>query len=173
MHGANRTGRPFTGDWAGDLLYGTLDAFGFSDGSYDRRIDDGLRLNDCRITNAVRCVPPQNRPLGAEIRTCSRFLHAEIAAMKNLCIVVALGTVAHDAVLSVFGLRKATWKFGHGVTHLLPGGVRLVDSYHCSRYNTNTGRLTPQMFRAVFQAVTETLQSGIEPPRDPPLARMP
>ena len=157
LKGANRTGRPFTGDWAGDLLYETLDRFGFSTGTYDERLDDGLTLNDCRITNAVRCVPPANKPLPAEIATCNAFLRATLDQLAQLTAVVALGRVAHDAVLRARGLRLAAHSFGHGREHALPfpddRGVRLFDSYHCSRYNTNTGVLTTEMFRAVFGRV--------------------
>lgn len=157
LKGANRTGRPFTGDFAGDLLYQTLLEFGFADGTYDKRKDDGLSLSDCRITNAVRCVPPQNKPVGAEINACRPFLEAEIAAMKNLKIVLALGSVAHAAALRTLGERQADWKFTHATLHRLPGGMTLADSYHCSRYNTNTGRLTEDMFRDVFRAVRQEL----------------
>lgn len=159
LRGANRTARPFTGDWAGDLLYQTIDQFGFSIGRYGGQADDGLRLRDCRITNAVRCVPPQNKPIGAEINACGTFLRREIEAMENLRILLALGTVAHAAVLSAVGLRKSALKFVHGVRHSLPDGLYLADSYHCSRYNTNTGRLTPEMFCAVFSMVRETLSA--------------
>ena len=157
LRGANQTGRPFTGDWAGDLLYETLEQFGFSRGNYSRRPDDGLALVDCRITNAVRCVPPQNRPTGPEIRTCSRFLRREIEAMPELRVLVALGTVAHGAILSVLGLKKAARTFAHGSWHLLAKDLHLADSYHCSRYNTNTGRLTPEMFRSVFEEIRARL----------------
>ena len=150
LKGANRTGRPFTGDYAGDLLYPTLVKFGFAAGTFDRRPDDGLRLIGCRITNAVRCVPPQNRPTTEEIRTCLRFLQGELAALPHLRTVLALGGIAHGAVLSAFGLRKNGYKFAHGAEHELPSGLHLADSYHCSRYNTNTGRLTTEMFEAVF-----------------------
>lgn len=153
LHGANRTGRPFTGDYAGDLLYATLSSTGWARGTYDRRADDGLRLANCRVTNAVRCVPPENKPTGTEVRTCNRFLAAEIAAMPGLAAILALGRVAHDAVLAALGLRKVDWPFAHGGRHQIPGGPILVSSYHCSRYNTNTGRLTPQMFRAVVDSL--------------------
>lgn len=150
LKGANRTGRPFTGDHAGDLLYATLDKFDFSSGRYQRRADDGLDLVDCRIVNAVRCVPPENKPLTTEIKACRRFLTAELAAMRRLEVVLALGLVAHGAVLSALGLRRAHYPFAHGAMHGLPSGLTLADSYHCSRYNTNTGRLTAAMFEAVF-----------------------
>ena len=150
LKGANRTGRPFTGDHAGDLLYRTLGHFGLAHGDYDRRADDGLALAGCRVTNAVRCVPPENKPTTAEIKTCRRFLEAELAAAKGLEAVLALGTIAHGAVLSALGLKKSGYPFRHGALHALPDGLLLADSYHCSRYNTNTGRLTEAMFRTVF-----------------------
>ena len=150
LRGANRTARPFTGDFAGRLLYGTLLAHGFATGRYGEHGDDGLRLVGARITNAVRCVPPENKPTGAEIRTCGRFLAAELAGLANLAVFVALGSVAHGAVLTALGLRAAAYRFGHGRRHDLPGGAVLLDSYHCSRLNTNTGRLTDAMFHAVF-----------------------
>ena len=150
LKGANRTGRPFTGDFAGDLLYATLQAHGLARGTYDKRPDDGLELLDCRITNAVRCVPPENKPIGAEIRSCGRFLKADIEAMARLKVILSLGLVSHGAVLSAFGLPKSARRFAHGAVHALPNGLILADSYHCSRYNTNTGRLTVEMFEAVF-----------------------
>ncbi len=151
LKGANQTGRPFTGDAAGDLLYPTLLKYGLATGEYRARPDDGVELTGCRIANAVRCVPPQNKVVAAEIRACRPFLEAEIAAMKRLKVVIALGVVAHGAILSVFGQKKSTCKFAHRARHPLPGGVSLIDSYHCSRYNTNTGRLTGEMFDAVFE----------------------
>ncbi len=151
LKGANQTGRPFTGDAAGDLLYPTLVKYGMASGQYEARPDDGIRLNNCRIANAVRCVPPQNKVIAAEINACRPFLAAEIAAMPALKVVIALGGVAHGAVLSVFGLKKAAHRFAHAACHPLPGGRSLVDSYHCSRYNTNTGRLTEAMFHSVFE----------------------
>jgi uracil-DNA glycosylase family 4 len=154
LKGANRTGRPFTGDYAGDLLYATLKKFGLAEGDYGVRADDGLRLVGCRITNAVRCVPPENKPTGAEIATCRGFLKAEIAALPRLEAVVALGAIAHNSVVAALGLRQSQWRFGHGALHALPNGLLLADSYHCSRYNTNTGRLTTEMFETVFRAVT-------------------
>jgi uracil-DNA glycosylase len=150
LRGANRTGRPFTGDYAGVLLYDTLIKFGFARGPYEQRPDDGLALVDCRVTNAVRCVPPENKPEPGEIRTCHRFLVAEVAAMTRLRAVLALGKIAHDAVLRAFGRRIAVAAFRHGAIHVLTDRVLLADSYHCSRYNTNTGRLTPAMFEAVI-----------------------
>ena len=157
LTGANRTARPFTGDFAGDLLYQTLAEFGFSTGTYDKRADDGVILNDCRITNAVRCVPPQNKPVGAEVNTCRPFLVDEIAAMPNLKVILALGGLAHGAVIQTLGERKSAWKFGHCATHDVPGQPLLINSYHCSRYNTNTGRLTTEMFADVFALIAKHL----------------
>jgi len=158
LRGANRTGRPFTGDFAGDLLYATLLRFGLARGRYDARADDGLTLVGCRITNAVRCVPPENKPTAAEIATCRRFLAAELTALRRLKAILALGAVAHASVVAALGLRQAQWRFRHGALHDLPGGLVLADSYHCSRYNTNTGRLTSAMFEAVFEALTPRLR---------------
>jgi uracil-DNA glycosylase len=151
--GANRTGRPFTGDHAGILLFDTLRRHALAVGDYDQRADDGLRLIGCRITNAVRCVPPGNRPTPAEVRTCGRFLRTEIAALPRLRTIVALGGVAHDAVLAALEEGRSRFAFAHGALHRLDCGLLLADSYHCSRQNTNTGRLTPTMFDAVFAAV--------------------
>lgn len=157
LRGANRTGRPFTGDHAGDLLYATLLRTGFARGHYDKRPDDGLTLRDCAITNAVRCVPPQNKPLPLEIATCRQFLVGLLSAMAGLRAIVALGRVAHESVLRAFGTRLAGAPFGHGRRHTLarPDGsaVTLFDSFHCSRYNTNTGLLTETMFTGVFADV--------------------
>jgi uracil-DNA glycosylase family 4 len=147
LQGANRTGRPFTGDYAGELLYETLAKFGFASGSYRARPDDGLALVDARIANAVRCVPPENKPTGAEIKTCRAFLKATIAEMPNIRALVALGRIAHDTTTATLESRRLP--FAHGATHVI-GTRTLFDSYHCSRYNTNTGVLTPEMFRAVF-----------------------
>ena len=157
LNGANRTGRPFTGDFAGELLYSTLLEFGFATGRYAASPDDGLQLVDCMITNAVRCVPPQNKPTPSEIATCGNFLKARIAQLPNLEAILALGRIAHDSTLSALGCRKSQFKFAHGAKHAVPGGLALYDSFHCSRYNTNTGRLTPAMFRSVFAAVRERL----------------
>ena len=157
MQGANRTGRPFTGDFAGDLLYATLIEFGFAKGVYQARPDDGLRLVDCRIGNAVHCVPPQNKPLPSEINTCRRFLIATLASMSRLRAIVALGRVAHESTLKALGLRSAAAPFAHGAVHQAGGAVKLYDSYHCSRYNTNTRVLTPDMFRSVFAKVRADL----------------
>jgi uracil-DNA glycosylase len=156
MQGANRTGRPFTGDYAGDLLYATLLHYGFASGTYDARPDDGLKLVDSRISNAVRCVPPQNKPLPAEINTCRPFLAMTIEEMPRLRAIVALGRIAHDTLLKTFKLRAAAAPFGHGAVHQA-GRLKLYDSYHCSRYNTNTGVLTPEMFHAVFAKVKADL----------------
>jgi uracil-DNA glycosylase family 4 len=156
MQGANRTGRPFTGDYAGVLLYDTLARYKFARGEYGAHPDDGLELTDCRITNAVRCVPPENKPTPAEIRACRDFLAPTIAEMKRLNAIVSLGRIAHDSVLTALGVRKSVAPFSHGGRHALDG-VTLFSSYHCSRYNTNTGVLTPDMFRAVFRDVREML----------------
>ncbi|MHA1537453.1 MAG: uracil-DNA glycosylase [Alphaproteobacteria bacterium] len=158
LKGANRTGRPFTGDYAGDLLYATLKDFGFARGCYQARPDDRLELVDARITNAVRCLPPENKPVGAEARACRKFLAGEVAAMADLRVILALGTIAHANILAALNLRKSNHPFSHGALHELPGGLLLADSYHCSRYNTNTRRLTTQMFRAVFEAMRNRLQ---------------
>jgi uracil-DNA glycosylase len=156
MQGANRTGRPFTGDYAGDLLYATLLDYGFARGKYEARPDDGLTLVDCRISNAVRCVPPQNKPLPAEINTCRPFLAATMATMPRVTAIVMLGRIAHDTTLKALGLKAAAAPFAHGAVHKA-GNIRLYDSYHCSRYNTNTGVLTPKMFRDVFARVRKDL----------------
>ena len=157
LRGANRTGRPFTGDHAGTLLYDTLRKFGFAGGVYDARPDDGLVLHRARITNAVRCVPPQNKPQPAEIATCRRFLAGELAVADRVRAILALGAVAHASVIAALGLRRALFPFGHGRLHALPQGGLLADSYHCSRYNTNTGKLTVAMFEAVFAALAQRL----------------
>ena len=162
LRGANKTGRPFTGDFAGDLLYASLAKFGFSEGEYGARPDDGLRLVNCRITNAVRCVPPQNKPIGAEVAACRGFLQNEIRSLSRLKAILALGTLAHGAVLSALGEKKSARKFGHRQFHELsdgPGGnLVLADSYHCSRYNTNTGKLTEALFEAVFRDIRPRLE---------------
>ena len=150
LRGANRTGRPFTGDYAGDLLYATLRKFGFAEGAYAARADDGLVLHRARIANAVRCVPPQNKPDPGEIANCRPFLVAEIAALSRLRAILALGAIAHHSVLVALGARRPAYPFAHGRIHFLPDGKLLADSYHCSRLNTNTGRLTVAMFEAVF-----------------------
>lgn len=153
LKGANRTGRPFTGDYAGDLLYATLLKFGYARGVYGASAADGLELVDCRISNAVRCVPPENKPTGAERRTCRPFLGAEIAAMGRLRVILALGTIAHAAVLSSLGAKISAYKFAHGAIHYPWRGLAVADSYHCSRYNTNTGRLNETMFQEVFAQI--------------------
>jgi uracil-DNA glycosylase family 4 len=158
--GANRTGRPFTGDFAGDLLYATLSDYGFAEGVYAKTADDGVSFADCRITNVVRCVPPENKPTTAEIAACRPFLDAEIAAMAKLRVILALGGIAHQAVLRTLGLKAGAHKFAHRASHELPGGVTLIDSYHCSRLNTNTGRLTEAMFRQVFDDIRARLAAA-------------
>jgi len=158
LQGANRTGRPFTGDFAGDLLYQTLSDFGFAQGRYEARPDDGLALTDCRISNAVRCVPPQNKPLPAEINTCRAFLRTSIDEMPALRAIVMLGRVSHDSTIKALGLRAAQAPFAHGAETQI-GRLRLFDSYHCSRYNTNTRVLTTEMFRAVFASARQYLDA--------------
>jgi uracil-DNA glycosylase family 4 len=156
LQGANRTGRPFTGDFAGTLLYGALKEHGFARGCYQRRLDDSLELINCRITNAVRCVPPENKPTGAEIAACRMFLTNTIATMPRLRVVLALGRIAHDSVVTSLGLRPSAAPFAHGRLHAI-GGLSLHDSYHCSRQNTNTGRLTAEMFGAVLARIRAEL----------------
>lgn len=153
LKGANQTGRPFTKDYAGDLLYPTLIKYGWAKGVYLAEPDDGLILQKAMITNAVRCVPPQNKVLPAEIKTCNFYLQEQISKLPHLRFIIALGTVAHGAVLTAFGLKKSTFAFAHGSCHLLPNEMILIDSYHCSRYNTNTGVLTKEMFEAVFEKI--------------------
>lgn len=157
LRGANFSGRPFTGDYAGDLLYGTLLKFGLAQGTYDARPDDGLTLLSCRITNAVRCVPPENKPTGPEIKQCQTFLDSELQTLPNLKAIMALGLIAHNAVLRSSGTKISQHKFGHGAQHTLPSGITLFDSYHCSRYNTNTGRLTESMFEDVFAQIVKAI----------------
>jgi uracil-DNA glycosylase family 4 len=163
VQGANRTGRPFTGDFAGDLLYETLIDFRFAKGIYRAGPHDGVTLQSTMISNAVRCVPPQNKPLPAEIKACNNFLRIRIETLGGLRAIVALGRIAHDGVLSALGARKSLHPFGHGAEHEV-GGIRLFDSYHCSRYNTNTGVLTPEMFRAVFARVRAYLNTSSPAP---------
>ena len=151
MHGANATGRPFTGDYAGILLYQTLFDLGLASSPVSEHAEDGLRLIGCRITNAVRCVPPQNKPVGSEINNCRPYLIEELEAVPPGGVLLALGKIAHDQVIRALGLRVAAYKFAHEAVHALPGGLQLVDSYHCSRYNTNTRRLTPAMFESVMR----------------------
>ena len=154
MKGANCTGRPFTGDYAGDLLYQTMIEFGFAEGTYKARPDDGLQLKDSLITNAVRCLPPQNKPTGAEIKTCRPYLLSTLDANPSIKAVLALGRIAHETFLSALDQRRASFAFAHGARHELPGTrLTLFDSYHCSRYNTNTGRLTEEMFHSVFRQI--------------------
>lgn len=170
LRGANRTGRPFTGDYAGDLLYETLSAFGWATGTYGAEADDGFRLVDAAVTNAVRCVPPENKPTGAEIAACRPYFAATLASMERLTAIVALGKIAHDQILKTLGIPLVRMKFAHGAVHdLAPyaerdwgnlSGTRLYDSYHCSRYNTNTGVLTAEMFRAVFRAIARDIAAG-------------
>ena len=159
MHGANRTGRPFTGDHAGILLYQMLHKFGFSSHAESVAADDPLRLSDCRITNAVKCLPPDNKPVGAEVNTCNSFLAGELETLPGGSVVLALGGIAHRAIVKALGRRQTDFKFGHDKLHDL-GHFRLLDSYHCSRYNTNTGRLTDAMFEAVFVRAKQLLSSG-------------
>lgn len=163
MHGANATGRPFTGDHAGVLLYETLHRYGFSNQPQSTSGDDGLQLKDCRITNAVKCLPPQNKPLASEIDNCNDYLQREISSLPSDGIVLVLGSIAHRAVLKAQGLGQKTYPFGHGMEHRLARGVVMLDSYHCSRYNTQTRRLTSEMFRAVF-ARARALLDGIQSP---------
>lgn len=155
LKGANRTGRPFTGDFAGFLLYQTLIKYGFAKGVYDERIDDGLELVNCKITNAVRCVPPENKPTPFEIKTCQQFLKGTLSVQKKLKVVVTLGKIAHDSLLEALGLKKSLYPFGHECVHNLniPGfnDIILLSSYHCSKYNTSTKRLTEEMFHKVFE----------------------
>ena len=157
MHGANRTGRPFTGDYAGVLLYQTLHKFGFGTHQGSDDPDDGLELIDCRITNAVKCLPPDNKPVGAEINTCNRYLASELEGLPAGSVILALGGIAHRAVIKALKLRQASYPFGHEALHDL-GHVRMLDSYHCSRYNTNTGRLTVDMFESVFRVASKLLK---------------
>jgi uracil-DNA glycosylase family 4 len=160
MHGANRTGRPFTGDHAGILLYETLCTFGFASQPLSVSADDNLRLTDCRITNAVKCLPPENKPEPAEIKTCNHYLTSEFQAAPEVKVILALGLVAHKAVLMALGLRQSALVFGHGARHVLPDGRILIDSYHCSRYNTQTRRLTSADFQDVFRKIRDELGAG-------------
>ena len=153
LKGANFSGRPFTGDYAGVLLYSTLLKFGFAQGTYGAHINDGLALKNCRITNAVRCVPPENKPTPQEMKTCLQFLVTEITAMPNLKAILSLGLISHNSVLKSCGEKAAKFKFAHHAKHKLGNGITLFDSYHCSRYNTQTKRLTPDMFEDVFKSI--------------------
>lgn len=161
LQGANKTARPFTGDYAGDLLYATLEKFELSNGRYQARADDGLKLKKTMITNAVRCVPPQNKPVAAEIKTCRPFLINQIEALPDLRAILCLGKISHDSVVAAFGLRQKDAKFGHAAWFDVPEHkVRVFDSYHCSRYNTNTGRLTAKMFEDVFSDIVRYLEKA-------------
>ncbi len=160
MHGANRTGRPFTGDFAGVLFFETLHAFGFGTRPESISVDDGLELLDCRITNSVKCLPPDNKPIGSEINTCNRFLAKELELVKPGSVLIALGGIAHRAAVKALGKRQADFPFGHGAEHAIDARFPLLDTYHCSRYNTNTGRLTPAMFRAVFARARKLLDDA-------------
>lgn len=162
MHGANATGRPFTGDHAGILLYQTLFDYGFSNQPESVSRDDALQLHNCRITNAVKCLPPQNKPLLDEVKTCNHYLRAEIDGLPAPAVLLALGKLAHDAVLRVLGMRLSAYRFAHGGIHTLTDNLSLIDSYHCSRYNTQTRRLTPEMFGQVFQLTRQLLDSSSE-----------
>jgi uracil-DNA glycosylase family 4 len=157
MHGANATGRPFTGDHAGILLYETIHKYGFSSSPVSISKDDDLVLNNCRITNAVKCLPPQNKPVGSEINSCNSYLRQELEQMPSDSVVLALGSIAHNSVIKAFSLRQKDFKFGHNNLHQLKPGLQLLDSYHCSRYNTQTRRLTPEMFEQVFAKAKELL----------------
>lgn len=157
LKGANFTGRPFTADYAGDLLYATLLKFGFAEGVYKERADDGLSLKNCRITNAVRCVPPENKPTPAEEKICRDFLAEELKSLENVKVILSLGLVSHNAVIKTMGQKISAYKFAHGAVHDL-GKVKLIDSYHCSRYNTNTRRLTTEMFEEIFKKITVLLR---------------
>lgn len=157
MHGANRTGRPFTGDYAGVLLYQTLHKYGFATQPVSVSADDPLRLINCRISNAVKCLPPENKPLPAEIATCNRFLASELQQLSKDSVILALGLIAHQAVIKGLGLKIKDYKFGHAAQHTLPNNMILVDSYHCSRYNTQTRRLTEAMFQDVFARISNLL----------------
>jgi len=152
MHGANRTGRPFTGDWAGDLLFDAMKKYGFASGEYDRRSDDGLTLNNAMITNVVRCLPPQNKPTASEINTCRDSYHkAQLDNLSNARVLLCLGKISHDSTVRAIGLRLSEHKFGHGTEYVDPKGRTILSSYHCSRYNTNTRRLTEDMFFTIFE----------------------
>lgn len=157
LKGANFTGRPFTGDFAGELLYGTLLKYGLAKGEFKARADDGLELINCRITNAVRCLPPENKPTGPEINQCQPFLKNQLEQMPNLKIILSLGLVSHNAVLKSSGEKLSAFKFAHNAKHDLANGLTLVDSYHCSKYNTSTKRLTKHMFHDVFENILENL----------------
>ena len=158
VKGANQTGRPFTGDYAGDLLYQTLERFNLSNGQFKSRADDGLTLNNTIITNAVRCVPPQNKTIAEEENNCRPFLIELVNSAPNLKVIMALGHIAHNNILTTFGYKRSQYKFGHGAMHHMDNGLTLIDSYHCSRYNTNTGRLTEEMFEDIFKKITDFIK---------------
>ncbi len=160
LKGANQTGRPFTKDFAGHLLYGTLLQYGWADGVYEESANDSLRLIKSRITNAVKCVPPQNKVTTQEIKNCNGYLRQEIADSPNLKIILSLGAVSHEAVLKAFGLKKSVYPFKHNRVYKLPNGLTLIDSYHCSKYNTSTKKLTPEMFRQVFDTIKTLLSDA-------------
>ncbi len=162
MHGANATGRPFTGDHAGILLYETIHKFGFSSAPVSISKDDGLTLNNCRITNAVKCLPPQNKPVGSEINNCNTYLQQELEAMPDFSVILALGSIAHNSVVKALALRQKEFPFGHNMLHRVKPGMQLLDSYHCSRYNTQTRRLTRDMFDQVFAHAKQLLASSPE-----------
>ncbi|WP_076745388.1 uracil-DNA glycosylase [Sphingomonas jeddahensis] len=159
-HGANRTGRPFTGDYAGELLYATLAKYGLSEGQFEARPDDGLQLRGVMLVNAVRCLPPENKPTPEEIRTCRQYLEAPLAELPNAAVFIALGQIAHQSAVKALGGKLPKAKFGHLAEHRMPDGRLLIDSYHCSRYNQNTGRLTAPMFEAVFERALAIREAG-------------
>ncbi len=159
MHGANRTARPFTGDWAGDLLYSSLAKFGMSNDSYDARADDGLELKGVQITNAVRCLPPQNKPIGAECTACRPYLTDQIKSLKRLKAIMTLGKISHDNTIRALGLKLKDYPFGHNKSYNVSDKITLISSYHCSRYNTNTKRLTEEMFHGVFQNLKDAIEA--------------
>ncbi|MEP6341882.1 MAG: uracil-DNA glycosylase [Maricaulaceae bacterium] len=159
MHGANRTARPFTGDWAGDLLYSTLDKFGLSSGTYGGEANDGLTLNSVQITNAVRCLPPQNKPVGAECKACRPFLTDQIRSLPSLKAIMTLGKISHDNTVRALGLRLKDYPFGHHKIYTVERDIKLISSYHCSRYNTNTKRLTEEMFHGVFKSLKDAMKA--------------
>ncbi|MFT3965076.1 MAG: uracil-DNA glycosylase [Sphingobium sp.] len=161
-HGANRTGRPFTGDYSGDLLFDTLHKFGLAGGEYEGRVDDSLALRDAVIINAVKCLPPENKPTPEEIRTCRRFLEGQVAALPHARIFVPLGQIAHQSIVKVLGGRPSQARFGHLAEHRMPDGRIVIDSYHCSRYNQNTGRLTAAMFEAVFERAIQRREARLD-----------
>ena len=158
LHGANASGRPFTGDASGDTLFSTLHRFGFASHPNSRGIADDMRLLQCRITNAVKCVPPQNRPRGSEISQCNRYLKAEIATLRSNSVVLALGGIAHRSIIKAMDLAQKSYRFAHLAEYVLPGGIRLIDSYHCRRYNLNTGRLNQELFDQVFHRIRQILR---------------